>query len=157
VDIPLIEKVRIQAQVLVPLVKALQAELGEQRANAIVRTALADLYRKFGEKWWRMQGAGDLGQKMASTFEMFAAGGALDYEVVKQAPDAFDVNVTGCRYAKFYQELGLPELGFLLACSSDFRMVEGFGSDVQLTRTQTIMQGAAHCDFRYVLKKKEQA
>lgn len=33
-DIPLIEQVKIQAQVLVPLVNALQAELGEERANA---------------------------------------------------------------------------------------------------------------------------
>ncbi len=49
-DIPLIEQVKIQAQVLVPLVKALQAELGEERANAIVRKALGDLYRKYGEK-----------------------------------------------------------------------------------------------------------
>ena len=47
-DIPLIEQVKIQAQVLVPLVKALQAELGEERANAIVRKALGDLYRKYG-------------------------------------------------------------------------------------------------------------
>jgi hypothetical protein len=45
-DIPLIEQVKIQAQVLVPLVKALQAELGEEPANAIVRKALGDLYRK---------------------------------------------------------------------------------------------------------------
>ncbi|WP_083850100.1 L-2-amino-thiazoline-4-carboxylic acid hydrolase [Bradyrhizobium cosmicum] len=27
--------------------------------------------------------------------------------------------------------------------------VEGFGPDIKLTRTQTIMQGADHCDFRY--------
>jgi hypothetical protein len=56
-DIPLIEQVKIQAQVLVPLVKALQAELGEERANAIVRKALGDQYRKDGEKWWRTQGS----------------------------------------------------------------------------------------------------
>ncbi len=56
-DIPLIEQVKIQAQVLVPLVKALQAELGEERANAIVRKALGDLYRKYGEKWWRTPGS----------------------------------------------------------------------------------------------------
>jgi hypothetical protein len=154
-DIPLISQVKIQAQVLVPLVKALQAELGEERANAIVRRALGDLYRKYGEKWWRTQGAGNLGEKMASAFDMFAAGDALDYEVVKQAPDAFEVNVTGCRYAKFYQEIGAPELGFLLTCSADLSLTEGFGPDVQLTRTQTIMQGASHCDFRYVLKQSE--
>jgi len=51
VDISIIEQVKIQAQVLVPLVRALQAELGEEPANAIVRKALGDLYRKHGEKW----------------------------------------------------------------------------------------------------------
>jgi hypothetical protein len=153
-DIPLIDQVRIQAQVLVPLVKNLRAELGEERANAIVRKALGDLYREYGEKWWRAQGARDFGEKMASAFDMFAAGDALSYEVVKQAPDAFEVNVTECRYARFYKEIGAPELGFLLTCSADFLMTEGFGTDVQLTRTQTIMQGASHCDFRYVLKER---
>ena len=154
-DIPLIEQVKIQAQVLVPLVKALQAELGEERANAIVRKALADLYRKYGEKWWRTQGARNLEEKMTLAFDGFAAGDALDYEVVKQAPDAFEVNVTRCRYAGFYSEIGAPELGFLLTCSADFLMTEGFGANVHLTRTQTIMQGASHCDFRYVLKQSE--
>jgi hypothetical protein len=42
------------------------------------------------------------------------------------------------RYGK---ELGEPELGFLLVCSSDFPFVEGFGADMRLARTQTIMQG----------------
>ncbi len=153
-DIPLIEQVKIQAQVLVPLVKALQAELGEGRANAIVRKALGDLYRKYGEKWWRRHGTRSLGEKVASAFEGFSAGGALDYEVIKQAPDAFEIDVTGCRYAAFYKEIGAPELGFLLTCGADFSMAEGFGPDVQLTRTQTIMQGASHCDFRYSLKRR---
>lgn len=147
--IPVIEQFKIQAQVLVPLIKALQAELGEERANAIVRKALGDTYRKLGEKWWQAQGARNLGDNMALAFEMYAAGGALDYDVVKQLPDAFETNVTGCRYAQFFKELGVPELGFLLVCSSDFSMAEGFGADIKLTRTQTIMQGASHCDFRY--------
>ncbi len=153
-DVPLIEQVKIQAQVLVPLVKALQAELGEERANALVRRALADQYRKYGEKWWRAQGARNLGEKVASAFEMFAAGDALQYEVVRRTPEAFDVNVTECRYAEFYKRIGAPELGFLLTCSADFSHAEGFGAGVRLTRTQTIMQGASHCDFRYALKEK---
>ena len=154
-DVPLIEQIKIQAQVLVPLVKTLQAELGEEQANGLVRKALGDLYRKFGEKWWRTLGARDLGEKVAAAFDNFAAGDALDYEVLKKAPDAFEVNITGCRYAKFYHEIGAPELGFLLVCSSDLSMAEGFGAQVQLTRTQTIMQGASHCDFRFRLKASE--
>jgi len=48
--IPVFEQAKIQAQVLVPLVKTLQAELGEERANALVPKALGDVYRRFGEQ-----------------------------------------------------------------------------------------------------------
>ena len=148
-DIPLIEQIKIQAQVLVPLVKALQAELGEERANAVVRKALGDLFRKYGESWWRSQGERSLDEKVDSAFKMFAAGDALKYDVINKSPDAFELNVTHCRYAEFYKKIGAPELGFLLTCSgdADFFAAKGFGA--RLTVTQTIMQGASHCDFRY--------
>ena len=155
-DIPLIEQVKIQAQVLVPLVKALQAELGEERANAFVRKALGDLYRTYGETWWRAQQGADFGEKMDATFEWFAESDALDYDVINRAPDAFDVNVTRCCYAEFFGKIGALELGFLLVCGADFTMAEGFGAGVALTRTQTIMQGAGHCDFRYRLRTSDQ-
>src|SRR5262245_32550597 len=91
---------------------------------------------------------------MASAFDSFAAGDALDYEVLRKTPDSFDINVTGCRYAKFYKEIGGPERGFVLGCSGYFAMAEGCSADARLTRTQTIMQGASRCDFRYALKRK---
>jgi L-2-amino-thiazoline-4-carboxylic acid hydrolase-like protein len=152
-DIPVIEQVKIQGRALIPLIRELQAELGEERANAIVRKALGKLYRGYGEKWWRTRGSDDLGKSMAAAFDGFAAGNALDYDVIKQTPDAFEANVTGCRYAEFYKKLGVPELGFLLTCSADFEMAEGYKANVELKRTQTIMQGASHCDFRYARKK----
>jgi len=37
--------------------------------------------------------------------------------------------------------------------AQDFPFAEGFASDIKLTRTQTIMQGASHCDFRYRRQK----
>ena len=156
-SVSVIEQARIQAQVLVPLVKALQAELGEARANAIVRGALRDLYRGYGEAFWRArQGKAkeqnsdpDVGKAVASAFATYARDDALDYTVIEQSEDAFAFDVTRCRYAEFYKELGEAELGFLLVCSADFDTAEGFGGDIALTRTQTIMQGAPHCDFRY--------
>jgi hypothetical protein len=149
VSIPVIQQAKIQAQVLVPLVKALQAELGEERANGLVRKALGDIYRRYGEEFWRAKNEKDVGKIMASAFATFAREDALDYSVIEQSKDAFAFDVTGCRYAEFYKELGEPELGFLLVCRADFAMAEGFGPDIKLTRTQTIMQGASHCDFRY--------
>ena len=151
-DVPLIEQVKIQAKILIPLIKTRRSELGQERADAVMRTALGDFYRKAGERWWRRQHESDLGKKLAAMFDWFADSDALDYNVVKQPADGFEVNVTGCRYAQFFHAAGEPELGFLLVCSADFAMTEGFSDGVELTRAQTIMQGASHCDFRYALK-----
>ena len=152
-DIPVIERAKIQAQVLVPLVKALQAELSKERANALVRRVLGDVYRRLGEQWWRAKRSRHVGENMTLAFASFAKGDALDYSVRGQSEDTFEVDVTGCRYAEFYKELVEPELGFLLVCSSDAPFAEGFGSEIKLTRTQTIMQGASNCDFRYKRQK----
>lgn len=149
VSISVIEQARIQAQVLVPLVKALQAELGEERANGLVRKALGDVYRRHGEAFWQAKNDKNLGKSIASAFATYAREDALDYKVIEQSQDAFAFDVTRCRYAEFYKELEEPELGFLLVCGADFATAEGYGADIKLTRTQTIMQGASHCDFRY--------
>jgi hypothetical protein len=153
--VSVIEQAKIQAQVLVPLVKALQTELGEARANALVRKSLGDIYRRFGEQFWQSRPDKDLGATMASAFKTYAAGDALAYDVREQSENAFAIDVTRCRYAEFYRELGEPELGFLFVCSADFSLAEGFGDDIALTRTQTIMQGASHCDFRYERKDEK--
>jgi L-2-amino-thiazoline-4-carboxylic acid hydrolase len=152
-SVSVLEQAKIQAQVLVPLVKALRAEIGEERADAIVRKALRDLYRRYGEDFWRAKNDENLGKTMTSAFATFARDDALDFEVKEQSQDAFDIDVRRCRYAEFYKALGEPELGFLLICSADYDMAEGFGPDIKLTRTQTIMQGASHCDFRYRLSR----
>jgi hypothetical protein len=148
-SVSVIEQAKIQAQVLVPLVKALQAELGEARANAIVRKALGDLYRGFGEEFWKTKNETNLGKAVASAFKTYARDDALAYDVIEQTQDSFAFDVRRCAYAEFYKALGAPELGFLLVCTADFATAEGFGPDVKLTRTQTIMQGADHCNFRY--------
>src|SRR5690349_21791789 len=123
-SISVIQQAKIQAQVLVPLVKALQAELGEARANALVRKALGDNYRQLSEQWSRSRQDTRLGQAMASAFKTYAADGALEYRVREQSDDAYAIDVTRCRYAEFYKALGEPELGFLLVCCADFAVAE---------------------------------
>jgi hypothetical protein len=91
-------------------------------------------------------------EKIAASLPI-AAANALDVEELSRTPEAFEFNVTGCRYAEFYKQLGGPELGFLFSCGGDWAMAEGLSPDLELTRTQTIMQGAPHCDFRYRLSK----
>jgi hypothetical protein len=42
-------------------------------------------------------------------------------------------------------------MGTIFSCTRDFALVEGFNPNISLKRTQTIMQGADFCDFRYRL------
>ena len=152
---PLLEQCKIQAQVLVPLLKAFRAELGAERANRIAWAALAE---------WRRQITNELHAPLTgSPAERWMAGvmaaspmigDAVDIEFLKQEPTAMEFNITGCRFAQFFRELGEPELGFALLCAMDNTAAEEIGAgEVQFTRTGTIMQGADHCDFRYALKK----
>ena len=52
----------------------------------------------------------------------------------------------------FFPRWGFPEGGAVFL-QPRFSLIEGFNPDIELTRTQTIMQGASHCDFRFKLKK----
>jgi len=147
--VPLIEQIKIQAKILVPLVKALQVELGRERANDLVRRTLGDVYRRYGQEFRLRKDEANVGRLMASAFASYGRGDALDYELREQSHDGVEISVTQCRYAAFFKEIGEPELGFLLVCSADFPLAEGIDPDLKLTRTQTIMQGASCCDFHY--------
>ena len=48
---------------------------------------------------------------------------------------------------------GLSDIGHLLSCQRDGTFCEGYDTRIKLKRTQTIMQGATHCDFDYTFEK----
>ena len=153
--ISLLELAKIQAQVLVPLVQNLRKELGTERANQIVADALRgwsrELYRKIGEE---IQGRPAEKFDAVTNAWMPKIGSDIDFDTIRQTPEHFDFNITGCRYADFFRQLGEPELGALLLCESDFHVTEQIGgTEVKLERTQTIMKGASYCDFRYTMKQ----
>ena len=145
-----LERRKIEAGVLIPIVRAFQHAIGKERANEIAREVIMELARKDGERWAQQFGT-DL-VAMAQVVSVWADGGSLDIEPVDRSAERLDFNVVRCQYAEFYKELGLPELGYLFHCNRDFGMVQGFSLSLALQRTQTIMQGANHCDFRFVRK-----
>jgi hypothetical protein len=82
-------------------------------------------------------------------WEPWTRDGALEIRLLVQDETHLHFDVTRCRYAEMYRALGIPELGEVLSCQRDAALIEGFAPGVTLARTQTIMQGASHCDFRY--------
>ena len=149
-SLSLLDKTRIQAQVLVPVLRTLRTELGKERADAIARQALRDwskaLFAAVGKsvdgsprrKWAAMQTALTELTEREVTVEMH-----------RHDKEALEFDVTHCRFAEFFRALGEPELGALLICATDFDIVAAGGSEVSLTRQQTLMQGAPSCTFRY--------
>jgi predicted ArsR family transcriptional regulator len=143
-----LDRRKIEAGVLIPMVQAFQRAFGREQASTVAREVIVALARKDGEQWARQFGT-DL-PAMEKVSSVWAAGGGLDLEQLEASQERLEFNVTRCGYAEFYKELGLPELGYLFHCNRDFAMVEGFSGKVTLSRTQTIMEGANHCDFRFV-------
>ena len=64
---------------------------------------------------------------------------------------AFDV--TRCPFADYFKDQGVPELTPYAACNLDHCAARAVG--VELVRTQTIAQGAEHCDFRWKFPTSE--
>jgi hypothetical protein len=149
-NLSLLDKTRIQAQVLVPVLRALRAEFGKDKADAIVKGGLRDwskqLFAAIGDGI-----DGNPRRKWAAIQNVWGevSGKEVEFEILRHDEEALDIDVTRCRFAEFFRALGEPELGALLICEADFDIAAVGEGEVSLDRAQTIMQGAPSCTFRY--------
>ena len=138
----------IEARILAPVVEALGREFGRERVIEIVRDVVVQLAREQGRAMAEARQDVSL-TSFAGTLEPWTRDGALTMAVREQTEEDLAFDVTRCRYAEMYRALGIPELGAVLSCNRDAALIEGFNPEVRFSRTQTIMGGATHCDFRY--------
>ncbi len=153
-DVGVLTRREIEARIVAPLIDRLGEEFGRERVVELAREVVVGVAQSQGREMASALGGNDLGV-FADSMANWTKGGALEIEVVEQTGDTFAFNVTRCRYAEMYRALGIPELGALFSCDRDGTMVEGFNPDIGFERTQTIMGGASHCDFRYTLPAGE--
>ncbi len=151
--LPLLEQRKTEAKVLAPLIRAFEEEFGREKTRALVGKTIKELAKRYGEAI-AAELEGTPIEKIAALLPRFNEGDALELDVLKQDASCYEFNVTRCRFAEFYKELGMPELGRLLSCNRDFALSEGISSELELERSQTIMEGASHCDFRFRLKNE---
>lgn len=147
-EIGVLKRREIEARILMPVLQALGEEFGHGRVFEVARQVIVGVAREQGRQLAERTG-GDSLTHFAAALEDWKKGDAYRMDVLRQDDDRFEFNVTRCRYAEMYRALGIPEVGALLSCNRDFALIEGFNPDVALERTQTIMQGASHCDFRF--------
>lgn len=147
-SIPLLQRREIEAGVLGPLIRAFAQEFGDAAALAVVRRVVAELARQGGAELARAIGQASL-EAFAATLDRWREGGALELDMLEQSETTLSFNVTRCRYAEMYRALGMEDLGASLSCARDLHLARGFNPEIELVRTQTIMEGASFCDFRF--------
>jgi hypothetical protein len=140
----------VEARILAPLLEALGEEFGRTHVLEITRQVIGDIARQQGKQLAVNMGGCTL-VHFAASMEAWKKDDAMQMDILEQTEACFAFNVRRCRYAEMYCALGIPELGTLLSCSRDFTLIEGFNPDIRLQRTQTLMEGAEYCDFRFYL------
>ncbi len=145
----MLEKRRIEAEIL----KEVYLVLKDSHGEAVARRTVADAVRRSAIEQGKAFAAAAPGGSSLKAFQevmpLWTRGGALEIEVKEQTDTTFVFNVVRCRYAETYRAMGLADIGPLLSCQRDGSFCEGYDPKLRLERTQTIMQGASHCDFRY--------
>jgi hypothetical protein len=148
-EIGILQRRRIEAAIIAPIYSGMVREIGEARAQAILDAAISqaaiDAGRSFAE---RTEGGTDL-RTFQDLQALWTKDDALEIEVLRASDEHFDYNVRRCRYAETYREMGLGHIGHLLSCNRDGVFCQGYDPRITLQRTQTLMEGAEHCDFRY--------
>ncbi|WP_160121142.1 L-2-amino-thiazoline-4-carboxylic acid hydrolase [Rhodovarius lipocyclicus] len=139
---------RIEAAFAKGIYEEMAASIGAEAARGIMTRAIVKLAEETGAAM--AKGAETGVAHFASLMELWRKDDALAMDITRQDATHFDFNVTRCRYAETYRDMGLGELGAVLSCNRDGAFCGGYDKRLKLTRTQTIMGGASHCDFRYV-------
>ncbi len=148
-ELPMLEQRRIEASVVKPIYEELVAEFDEAKAQEIIGRAIIANARAQGRAYAEAEGRPTSLQTFAETMPQWTAGGALEIDPGEQDEARLHFNVTRCRYAEMYREMGLGGIGHLLSCNRDGTFCEGYDPKIRLKRSQTIMGGASHCDFRF--------
>jgi hypothetical protein len=149
-DINRIEKRAIEAAAVAPIIQAVAQRIGKEEALAILQEVNEKEAFQRGE--FIRNKIGNTGiSELVEDVATWGIGGVLEMEVLEQTSETYHFNITRCPYFEKYSELGLAEYGVALSCCRDEPFARGFHPRLKLERSQTIMEGADYCDFRYSL------
>lgn len=148
--INLIEQRVIEARALVPVIQAFGEKIGMEAARAVVQAVHEESSQRYGQACARERGSDTLAD-LAAIVSSWAKGGALEEKILEQTQTSYAFHVTRCLYAERYKEMGIEEFGYCLSCCRDEPFARGFNAHIRFERHQTIMEGAAYCDFKFTL------
>lgn len=151
-EIGILQRRKIEAAIIAPIYEGMVREIGEERAQAILDEAVSKAAIEAGKSFAaKTEGGTDL-LTFQQLQELWTKDNALEIEVDRATAENFDYKVHRCRYFETYRDMGLGKIGHLLSCNRDGVFCQGYDPRIELERTQTLMQGADYCDFKYTFK-----
>lgn len=134
---------------LIPNLKALEAALGQEKLIALLKeTVSAAAKKNLQDAKIPVRSLSAFADRLRKPSAMYQH--ALVYQIVEDAPAAFEVRVIQCLWAKTFRDAGAAEIGYACICHPDFAVAEGFSPQMKMIRTKTLMQGHDCCNHRYV-------
>jgi L-2-amino-thiazoline-4-carboxylic acid hydrolase len=152
-ELGILARRKIEAGIIAPIYAEMCARLGEEMAQSILDQAIRKAAIATGKAFADKTPGGTSLRSFQEIQSLWTADDALSIEVIEASDTVFDFNVTRCRYAETYREMGLGAIGHLLSCNRDGVFCQGYDSRIAFERSQTLMGGASHCDFRYRFKE----
>lgn len=149
--LPIIERRRIEAEILKSIYEVLSERIGVDKAASAIREAVSRSAVAHGQSYRATIGREPDLLDFLQTLSDWTAEDALKIDVIESSKQKLRFNVTRCRYAEMYKSMGLSDLGELLSCNRDGKFCTGFNPDIRFERNQTIMEGNEYCDFHYEL------
>ncbi len=133
-----LDAVKIQARAVIPIAKKLEETLGVEAAHRLIGDAIANSWADF------------MATRQEPDSHPSAAGGVgfpVKDVIIKDTDDEYAVNMVQCDFAEYFRSIGEPEIGALMTCGVDFAVETRLRPAWNFSRSQTLMQGADHCDF----------
>ncbi len=115
---PMIERRRIEAEILKHVYDVLVPQLGKPAAQQVISDAIRASAIEQGQRMAAEVKEGTSLESFIAIQSRWTAEDALKVEVTRQDPEHYEFNVVRCRYSEMYKEMGLGEIGHLLSCTA---------------------------------------
>jgi len=136
-----------------PIWRRLEQEIGSKKFFVMMKGIVDELVKKEMLEYAKKLGKNDLA---AYTQELRRPSGlmqnALTYQIIEDTPQAFELKIAECLWAKSIREANAGDLGYVLMCYGDFAAARAFNPKMRMIRTKTLMQGDEFCNHRYVIE-----
>src|SRR5215831_17278236 len=106
----MLEKRKIEAEILKEVYETLKASHGEEVARKTIAESVRRSAIEQAKAFAKSAPGGTSLKAFQDVMPLWTKGGALEIEVKEQTPDTFRFNVVKCRYAETYKAMGLGDI-----------------------------------------------